>query len=124
MLVAQSYHIFNRYGKDNEALKDIARAFIEDLSEYREEQITNAFRSWREKSSGMPTPSNIIEEIKGVQNTETGGLKKFQHWEGSWQSYLEYLEKNHILSSNMVWKNGKIQLKDGYYPEWTAKDFR
>jgi hypothetical protein len=123
MQVAQSYNIFNRYGKDTDALRDITRAFIEDLNEFTPDQITHGFKAWRRKRDGMPAPANIIDEIKEIKSPQSGALKKFQDWDGGWQSYLECLEARGVMSENLVWKNGKIQLKDGYYPEWTLKDF-
>lgn len=124
MLVAQSYNIFNRYGKDVDALKDITRAFIEDLSEFSEDQITNAFKAWRRKRDGMPAPSNIIEEIKETKQTSFGGLKTWGSFEGSWKQYLDYLETNNAISNNFTWQGGELKLRPGYVPEWTMKDFK
>lgn len=124
MLVSQSYNIFNRYGKDTDALKDITRAFIEDLREFSADQITGGFKAWRKRKDGMPTPANIIDEINHSKQSLQSGLKKFSAWDGSWEGYLEYLDKNNALSPNFVRINGRFQLRPGYVPEWTMKDFK
>lgn len=125
MLVAQSFHIFNRYGKDEHALAPMNHAFLEDLEPYSETEITAAFKAWRQRKSGMPAPADIINEIKGKQrNNLSGRLKKFQHWEGSLESYFEYLEREGKLSENIIRIDGKLQLKPGYNPPWTVKDWR
>lgn len=124
MLVSQSYNIFNRYGKDGDALRDITRAFIEDLSEFPEDKITAGFKAWRQKKDGMPTPANIINEIKNAQETSYGGLRKFSDWGKSWESYKEYLQQSRILSPNFDRIRGELKLREGYIPQWTAKDFK
>ncbi len=57
--VASAYNLFDQFGRDEEALADITRAFIEDLIDYGEEDIRLAFKSWRKKHDKMPRPSNI-----------------------------------------------------------------
>lgn len=131
MLVSQSYNIFNRFGKDSNALKDMTRAFIEDLTEYSEDQITNAFKSWRRQSSGMPTPANIIDSINTVISTKKASHKKFSEWqmnpeqgyEKNWSGFKDYLEDNGLLSENFTRSGRTLTLRQGYYPEWTLKDF-
>lgn len=91
MLVSQSYNIFNRYGKDSTALRDITRAFIEDLSEYSIEDITAAFKSWRRCDSGMPTPANIINQINEGKSKSSKREKKYCDFDGDWIAYKRYL---------------------------------
>ena len=104
MLVSQSYNIFNRYGKDKDALKDIIRAFVEDLREYSENQITNAFRQWRLRSDGMPAPANIIKIIQ-EKPKQSQGLMSFTEFRsrglGDWRQYKKHLFEHNALSSNL-----------------------
>jgi hypothetical protein len=123
MLVSQSYNIFNRFGKDSTAIADITRAFIEDLQPYTIEQITKAFKQWRQTESGMPVPANIQDLIKNARYEGKGKKIKFQQFEGTWQQYLAFLDENGHLSPNIVQENGKYGLREGYEPEWTLKDF-
>jgi hypothetical protein len=103
--VAQSYNIFNRFGKDSSAIADITRAFIEDLQGYSIDQITGAFKQWRQTESGMPVPANIQNIIKQEKiNTGDDRILKWSEFQaspaegyrGDWNSYKEYLERKNI----------------------------
>lgn len=127
MLVAQSYHVFNRYGKDSEALQDITRSFIEDLNDYSHEQITEAFKSWRRQSAGMPAPANIIEIIKSKKSLQSENRLKswaeFQNDGKTWDLYLSYLDANGALTPNIENTGRGYSLKKGYIPElYKAKE--
>tara|TARA_B100001989_G_C24549681_1_gene473412 strand:+ start:2653 stop:2865 length:213 start_codon:yes stop_codon:yes gene_type:complete len=52
-------------------------------------------------------------------------LLKFQEFRGSWNEYLEYLQKNGgRISENFERdSSGKWCLREGYNPPWTLKDF-
>lgn len=129
MLVSQSYNIFNRFGKDSTALDDITRAFIEDLSEFHDSEITAAFKSYRKSNGGMPVPANIRDEIikNRSEKTKDNRLKSYSEFGGDWVRYKNYLADNDILSDNFVKGMSRGEntyvLKNGYVPQWKHKDF-
>lgn len=104
MIVSQSFHVFNRYGKGNEALADITRVFIEDLKDYETEQIVGAFKEWRKRSDAMPAPANIIKLINENKVIPTG-LMQFQEFKqrggGDWKAYKRHLADNGEISPNL-----------------------
>lgn len=59
-LLAQSYDIFNIYGKQPEAMKNILSGFALALQDYTEAEITAAFQKWLKTSAVFPTPADII----------------------------------------------------------------
>jgi hypothetical protein len=63
-----------------------------------------------------------FREIAG--KTTAPQLKRWGDWQDDWQSYLRYLKANHALSANFENRDGRLQLREGYYPPWTAKDFK
>jgi hypothetical protein len=97
---------------------------IEDLQDYSVEEINAAFKKWRKTNSKIPTTANILKLLKATQIEESSGLKKWGEWQGDWQSYLEYLDKNNALSINFIQVGGEYKLRPGYSPPWTEKDFK
>jgi hypothetical protein len=91
MLVSQSYNIFNRFGKDSTAIADITRAFIEDLQPYTIEQITKAFKQWRQTESGMPVPANIQDLIKNGAKKNDAMLYRLRDFDYNFKIYSSYL---------------------------------
>jgi len=63
-----------------------------------------------------------FREITG--NSHSSSLTKWGQWDGDWQSYLAYLDKNHALSSNFIMQGGNYILRPGYNPPWELKDFK
>lgn len=58
-LVRQSYDIFRTYGAEPSQLDSLNTAFIDVLERYSLQQITSAFRIWRDENDTMPTPADI-----------------------------------------------------------------
>lgn len=108
--VAQAFHVFNRYGKGQEALADITRAFIEDLCEYKIEDITRAFKKWRKQSDGMPSPSNILKIIDDGDPDVNGRFKNYGDF-NSWPAYCKYLHETGKLSENVDHRTGEFRQK-------------
>lgn len=52
-----------------------------------------------------------------------GQPQQWSSWKGDWQSYLEHLEECGALSPNIIRINGRLELRPGYNPPWTLKDF-
>lgn len=52
------------------------------------------------------------------------GLKRYREWDGDWQSYLAYLDKNNSLSPNFIQEGGRYRLRPGYNPAHELKDFK
>lgn len=111
----QIYDISNRYGKSQEELDSITRAFIEDLSDKPEDQILEAFKVWRRESDVMPTPANILAEIKKIKDTTEERFIKWTEFKdkGTWEEYKEYLAKRDSLSQDFELVDGKYKLKKG-----------
>lgn len=64
-IVRQNYDILQTYGKDPEALKNMMRAFNDDLTGHKIESIREAFIKWRRKKNTMPTPADILTILRG-----------------------------------------------------------
>jgi len=102
MLVAQSFHIFNRYGKQNDAIPDTTRAFIDDLSEFDADEITAGFKAWRKYNDGMPTPSGIIKEINKTKIARHAREKTLSDFDGDWSQYKQYLDQKGLLNEKTI----------------------
>lgn len=50
-------------------------------------------------------------------------IKRFGEWEGTWESYKEYLFDKGKLSINFIRDGFSYSLRPGYVPEWKLKDF-
>lgn len=59
-LVTQCVEIFPQYGADDSSLPTRIKAFSLALEDYREDEISYAFRHWLRESSKMPTPAEIV----------------------------------------------------------------
>jgi hypothetical protein len=58
------------------------------------------------------------------EQINTGGLKRFDQWDGNWQTYLAYLDEHDVLSSNIFKQGEYYKLRPGFVPPWTLKDFK
>lgn len=70
------------------------QAMIEDLSEYQPDEIQNAFVSWRQKKTKIPTPADILEIIRQSQAEKWRGMKKLADFQYDWDAYRSYLLEN------------------------------
>lgn len=79
-LVAQSFAIFNTYGREPETLVHLLPAFWEVLQDRSAEDIQTAFKAWLRQKSSMPTPADILQMMPPrkwewvVQEPQTGGV--------------------------------------------------
>jgi hypothetical protein len=64
-LVTQSFEVFNVFGKEPEAIKNIINSFMIVLEDQSLEDINYGFREWLRISSVMPTPADIRELATG-----------------------------------------------------------
>jgi hypothetical protein len=101
MLVEQSFHIFNRYGKNEDSLNTITRVFLDDLQRFSEDEITEAFKEWRKINEGMPTPAGIIKLIEKRKNPEKTRYKTFAEFNGDWPAYKRYLKSIGMLNPKL-----------------------
>lgn len=95
---------------------------IAAFSDHHIRVIDNFFRRWIDSETRIPQIADVNKFLE--QTPKSGGLKKFEHFDGTWQEYLEYCEANGILSRNFTRIDGKLTLRPGYIPPYTLKDFK
>jgi len=78
---------------------------VEDLNDFNLMEISGAFKSWRRANSGMPTPSNILDEIKDDRSGQYRKDDRFMNFDGSWDDYKKFLSRKGILSPNVPVKS-------------------
>lgn len=78
-LIRQSFDIFNVYGKDPEAAKNILHGFSMVLEDHTDNDISFAFKEWLKEKSTMPTPSDIcsICNARAKERKEEENHKKY-----------------------------------------------
>jgi hypothetical protein len=79
-------------------------AFIEDMAEFTQDEITNGFKLYRKLNKGMPVPVNIRDEIIKNRNEKIKDkrLKTFSEFNGDWVAYKYYLADKGLLSNNLT----------------------
>ena len=89
-MVEQCFAMQDTYGKTDEQLEILMKAMVQDLSEYSESVVTQAFEEWRKTSPKIPTPFNIIK-LANKYRTKSVDVMSWQNFEGTWAEYKQYL---------------------------------
>lgn len=58
------------------------------------------------------------------ERIEKKRIKSFQESGLSWREYKKYLFDEGRLSPNFVKIMDNFELRDGYFPEWSMRDFK
>lgn len=69
-MVQQCFAIQDTYGKSPDQLKTLMKVMIEDLQPFSLERIQSAFRIWRQESTKIPTPADILKLISPQTYTQ------------------------------------------------------
>lgn len=106
-LIEQSFDIFNVYGKEPEAVKNIIQGFALVLAGHDLRDIQSAFKHWMENQSAMPTPADILYLTKDAakrradranpsKGTFTQVIRRYPGKQGVDEILAEFPEGQHI----------------------------
>lgn len=118
-LTRQLFDIQNTFGKTPEQLKTLMMAMVQDLNGYSPQDVQNAFLRWRRMCSTIPTPADILNLLRPVENEFTPSIPR----ENPEERRSDYKDLTPQEKENLkkLLKRAQEAIKNGYVLERSAK---
>lgn len=103
-LITQSLNVFGDYGKGQQEVTDILKAFVMVLDEQPIQAINKAFEIWMKEKSKFPAPADILSLCKEYKPEREERFLSYLEFDKGWLEYKKYLKERGLLHPELSTK--------------------